>query len=178
MFFFTSRPTDGAVWPTSAVTGGGGNSSFPPVKEKLIVYAKGDIVSGVDVDQNPDTDQDPDVSYEYYRRDIMTGYHLYVDPHGDAITNQWDTANATYLAWHDILLIDPAPLIAADALGTGPFFFDASGNPVPRTMAEMINHANTSDIFFFCRRKGKYELRHYNEVLTGQELVDANAWCA
>jgi len=153
------------------------SDSLPPVYDKLLVYSKGTIISGSDVDQNPDTDQDPDVSYQYYRRDIKTGYHLFVDPQGDTISNQWDTTNATYLAWHDILLIDPAALKAADALD-GNFLFDGSGNPIPRTMAEFQSHSSGSDLFFFCQHKGKYELRIYNEVLTGQELADANAWCA
>ena len=154
-----------------------GDGNNPPVWNKLLVYAKGPIIHGADVQQNPDTNQDPDIAYEHYRYDEKSGFHLFVTPNGDPISQEWDTSNATYLAWHDILLIDPTPLKAADALGTGPFFFDSSGNPVARTMSEMINHASTSDIFFFCQHNGKYEFRHYNEVLTGQELADAISWC-
>lgn len=152
------------------------HGELPQPYSKLILWARGLIISGSDVDQNPDTNQDPDIAYQYYRRDIKSGFHIFITPNGDAISNDWDTTTATYLAWHDILLIDPAPLIAADALGTGPFFFDGSGNPVARTMSDMITHASTSDIFFFSQHNGKYEFRHYNEVLTGSELTDANAW--
>ena len=160
-----------------AVFSGGGGGGLPPVWGKLLLYAKGTIISGADVDQNPDTAQDPDVSYKYYRRDIKSGYHIFVDPQGDTITNHWDTTNATYLAWHDILLIDPTELKAADALD-GHFFFDTNGDPIPRTMAEIQSHASSSNVVFFCQHNGEYELRIYNEVLSGQELADANSWCA
>ena len=99
-------------------------------------------------------------------------------PNGDEIIDEWNTVNATYLMHHDILLIDPAPIIAADALGTGPFFFDGLGDEVQRTMDEVITHSETSDICFMCITDGKYELRHYSEVLVGQELIDAQGYCS
>jgi hypothetical protein len=154
-------------------TGSGG----VPVSSKLLVWARGEIISGSDVIQDPDENQDPDVSYRYYRRDIKNGYHIFCTPNGDTITDHWDGAtSATYLLHHEILLIDPAPLKTADALDTGPFFFDGSGNPVQRTLGEMITHSSSSDIFFMTQHNGYYEFRHYNEVLTGQELIDANAY--
>ena len=150
---------------------------LPPVDDKLLLWSLGTVISGSDVIQDPDVAQDPDISYAYYRKDRISGFHMFVTPNGDLISNLWDTTIATYLIYHDILLIDPTPLITADALGTGPFFFDGAGNEVARTMAEIITHAATSDICFMCEHNGKYELRHYDDVLTGQELIDAEAWC-
>ena len=172
------RPCVGSLvrygWEQSILINTG---SGVPIKNKLLVWARGDIISGSDVSQDPDYAQDPDKEYKYYRRDVISGFHLFCTPNGDTITDHWDGAtNATYLAHHEVLLIDPAPLKAADALGTGPFFFDGSGNPVQRTLSEMITHSNNSNIFFMTQHNGYYEFRHYNEVLTGQELIDANAY--
>lgn len=61
-------------------------------------------------------------------------------------------------------------IVTADALGTGPFFFDGVGVAVARSTDEIIVHARTSDIFMYSDTRGA---RHYNEVLAGSELDDA-----
>ena len=157
-------------------SGSSGSTVTPPIFSLLLLWMRGGIISGADVKQDPDVAQEPDVAYQYYRRDLRSGLHMFITPNGDTITGEWDTLNATY-AIHDILLKDTAEIVAADALGTGPFLFDASGDSVERTMDELLTHAGTSDIMFFCLVNGEYTLRHYSEILTGANLIAADAWC-
>jgi len=148
-------------------------SIYPPVLEHLILWADGTIISGSDVDQDPDAAQDPDVDYEFYRKDEISGFHIFITPTGDTITDDWDTVNATYLIHHDVLLVDPATLKAADAL-EGPFFFDGGGVEVARTQAEIVTYVADKRSVFFCTLRG---VKFYDEVLTGSELVLAARDC-
>lgn len=145
-----------------------GSSGIPNLSH-LLVLATGSTIHGGLVDQDPDAVQDPNVDYKYYRRDSKSGFHLFITDNGETITQKWTSGAATYLAHHDVLLIDEAQLVAADAL-EGPFFFDGAGNEVQRTWADIVAYAADKNSVF----AGQNGLLIYDEALTGDDIAAAN----
>lgn len=145
-----------------------GESIFPPVLDKLVLWAPGRTILGSQIPYGViDEDYtDPPGEYGIYRDDrfkTLGDFPLKIEPNGDTITGDWDTTNATYV-------IDPdhAIALAADAL-EGPFL------NVPRTQAEIEAYCVGKASVFFCVERG-YKL--YNDILVGQELINASLDCS
>ena len=171
--FYSQAAGRACIFPTEfctrvATAFGNSGGKIPSVYSKLILWAPGAIVDAFDVEQDFDAEMDPDLEYKFYRRDVKSGFHIFITPNGNPITNKWDTTTATYLLHHDILAIDEAPLVAADAL-EGPFFFDAEGVEIPKTLDEIIAYVAGKASVFYDQNLG---LRMYTEILTGTELAE------
>jgi len=173
MLLSTNWPTSYSNWPTSSGISGGGGLIFPPVADKLILWSLGPLIYGADIFRDPDVFYDPDEAYGVYRRDFLqadpghTHDHVRINLNGDDPHSTWDMVNATYL------LPEVPALVSADAL-EGPFFFDGDGHTVPRTQSEIEAHVAGLGSVFFCARRG---IKMYNEILSGQELTDAQGDC-
>ena len=142
-----------------------GGIIYPPVLDKLLVWAEGGLQDGNSVVFDENETFDEDVPFGLYRRDyykVPGDFPLKIELNGDIVGSEWDTVNATY-----VIPAEYTVALAADAL-EGPFL------NVPRTQAEIEAYVGGKASIFFCTERG---LKLYNTVLEGQELIEAISDC-